>query len=180
MSAGAARSADGVVEAADASEVVALLRELSWMLGVAESLTGGLLAAAVVDVPGASTVFRGGIIAYATPLKTTPLGVDAELLREHGPVHPEVAKQMAEGVRGACAVEGVPPQVGVSTTGIAGPDSPDGQPVGTVHIGVATPVGTHSVSVSLAGTRQQIREAASRAAIRALRDALRTAGFGNT
>ena len=54
MSAGAARSADGVVEAADASEVVALLRELSWMLGVAESLTGGLLAAAVVDVPGAS------------------------------------------------------------------------------------------------------------------------------
>ena len=96
MSAGAARSADGVVEAADASEVVALLRELSWMLGVAESLTGGLLAAAVVDVPGASTVFRGGIIAYATPLNTTLLGVDAELLREHGPVHPEVAKQMAE------------------------------------------------------------------------------------
>lgn len=150
-----------------AEALVAGLRTRGWMLGVAESLTGGMLAAAVVDVPGASTVFGGGIVAYATPLKSSLLGVDAQLLHEHGPVHADVAAQMAEGVRRACAVGGVPADVGVSTTGIAGPDSPDGQPVGTVHIGIATPGGTQVVSLVLPGTRAEVREAAVRAALQA-------------
>ena len=167
-----AAGAPGLPETAVAESLVAQLRARGWMLGVAESLTGGMLAAAVVDVPGASTVFSGGIVAYATPLKASLLGVDAQLLQAHGPVHPDVAAQMAEGVRRACAVGGVPADVGISTTGIAGPDSPDGQPVGTVHIGIATPGGTQVVSLVLPGTRADIRDAAVKAALRAALQAL--------
>ena len=156
----------------DAEWVVARLGELGWTLGVAESLTGGLLAASIVDVAGASAVFQGGIIAYATPLKASLLGVDRELLAAQGPVHPEVARQMAEGVRAAVAVDGVRAHVGLSTTGIAGPDSPDGQPVGTVHIGVSTPLGSRVVSLQLPGNRSQVRQEASRRALRALLEAL--------
>lgn len=162
--------ADGA--AGDAETLVGLLRARGWMLAAAESLTGGLVASAIVDVPGASAVFGGGVVAYATPLKASLLGVDRGLLDVHGAVHPEVARQMAEGVRLACAVDGRPADVGVSTTGIAGPDSPDGQPVGTVHIGVATPEGGSIRSVVLAGTRAQIRRAAVGVALGALREAL--------
>ena len=155
-----------------AAAVVARLHERGWMVAVAESLTGGLVASAFVDVPGASAVFGGAIVAYATPLKASLLGVDRQLLDTHGAVHPEVARQMAEGVRRACAVDGRAADVGVSTTGIAGPDSPDGQPVGTVHIGVATPEGTSVHSVVLCGARSQIRRAAVQAAIDALCEAV--------
>lgn len=164
----------------EASEVVTRLRELGWMLGVAESLTGGLLSAAIVDVPGASSVFRGGVVAYATPLKATLLGVDSELLETHGPVHPDVARQMAHGVRTACSIDGVPAHVGIATTGIAGPDSPDGQPVGTVHIGIVTPGGARVVSVLLRGTRAEIRETASQIAIRTLARTLAEQAPGNS
>lgn len=164
----------------DAHAVVARLREQGWMLGVAESLTGGLLAASIVDVPGASAVFRGGVVAYATPLKASLLGVERELLVAHGPVHPEVARQMANGVRTACSVDGVLAEVGIATTGIAGPDSPDGQPVGTVHIGIVTPDASEVVSVRLHGTRSEIREQATRAAVRALLEVLGAAAPGNT
>ena len=126
----------------DAELLVAALRERGWTLGVAESLTGGAVAAEIVSVPGASAALWGAVVAYATPVKHTLLGVDAGLLAAHGPVHPDVAVQMAEGVRRAVAVDGRPADVGISTTGIAGPDSPDGQPVGTVHVGVVTPDGS--------------------------------------
>ena len=155
----------------DAEWVVARLGELGGTLGVGESLTGARLAARIVDVGGASAVFQGGIIAYATPLKASLLGVDRELLAAQGPVHPEVARQMAEGVRAAVAVDGVRAHVGLSTTGIAGPDSPDGQPVGTVHIGVSTPLGSRVVSLQLPGNRSQVRQEASRRALRALLEA---------
>ena len=79
--------------------LVATLHERRETLAVAESLTGGALAAAVVDVPGASTVLRGGVVAYATDLKHALLGVDEVLLAAEGAVHPEVARQMADGVR---------------------------------------------------------------------------------
>ncbi|KNY07257.1 CinA family protein [Microbacterium sp. GCS4] len=139
-----------------AAEAVAVLVGRGWTLGVAESLTGGAVAAEVVSVPGASAALWGGVIAYATPVKHSVLGVDEDLLAKHGPVHPEVALQMAEGVRRAVAV-GRPSDVGIATTGIAGPDSPDGQPVGTVHVAVVTPDGSLSESFRFSGDRADIR-----------------------
>lgn len=126
-------------QASLATRIVALASGASLRIAVAESLTGGLLADAIVAVPGASHVFSGGIVAYDTALKHTLLGVDAELLRAHGPVDPQVAEQMAAGVRRACAIDGEPAGLGIATTGVAGPD-PDpqtGQPAGTVWVGLS-------------------------------------------
>ncbi len=140
-----------------AAEVVRGLRERGWTIAVAESLTGGALCAALVSVPGASQVLRGAVVAYATPVKQSVLGVDPALLALEGAVHPEVARQMADGVRTALQVDGDEATVGVSTTGIAGPDSPDGQPVGTVHIGVSTPEGMVARAFLFEGDREAVR-----------------------
>lgn len=156
----------------DAGRLLDRLAELGWTIGVAESLTGGLITASLIAVPGASAHVRGGIVAYGTPLKGTLLGVDAALLDAHGPVHPEVARQMAEGVRAAVTVGGSAADVGLSTTGIAGPDSPDGQPVGTVHIAVSTPLGTRVESLHLDGSRDAIRTETARRAVRFALEAL--------
>lgn len=156
----------------DAERLLSRLGELGWTIGVAESLTGGLVAASLVAVSGASAHFRGGIVAYATDLKTTLLGVDADLLGMHGAVHPEVARQMADGVRAVVGSDGRSAEVGISTTGIAGPISPDDQPVGTVHVGVSTPLGTRVETLLLSGTREQIRAGAARQALRLAIDAL--------
>lgn len=142
---------------AGAAALLSALTHRGWTLGVAESLTGGALCAEIVSAPGASAVLLGGVVAYATPVKATVLGVDAELLAAHGPVHPQVALRMADGVRRVVNVDGVPADVGVSTTGIAGPDSPDGQPVGTVHIGIVTPDGSSTKTLHLQGDRDSIR-----------------------
>lgn len=151
-----------------AAELVAALRERGWTLGVAESLTGGAVSSAIVAVPGASSVLQGAVVAYATPVKHSLLGVDAALLDERGPVDPDVAAQMAEGVRAAVAVAGRPADVGVATTGVAGPESPDGQPVGTVHIGVATPEGLRSFPFRFSGDRDEIRRQSVDAALAAV------------
>ncbi|APH44766.1 damage-inducible protein CinA [Microbacterium sp. 1.5R] len=156
-----------------ASAVLAALVERGWTLGVAESLTGGALAAEFVSVPGASASLRGAIVAYATPVKHTLLGVDDALLDAHGPVHPDVALQMAAGVRGALNVDGAPADVGVSTTGIAGPDSPDGQPVGTVHVAVVTPDSSVTELFRFDGDRAEVRAQAVDAAIDMLARVLR-------
>lgn len=100
-------------------------------LAVAESLTGGLLAASFVDVSGASLVFRGGIVTYATDTKSDVLGVDPNLLRERGPVDPEVAAQMAAR---AALVFGA--DVAAATTGVAGPEPQHGVAIGTVFVAV--------------------------------------------
>ncbi|WP_136043722.1 MULTISPECIES: CinA family protein [unclassified Microbacterium] len=150
---------------------VALLSALTrrgWTLGVAESLTGGALCAEFVSVPGASKVLLGGVVAYATPVKATVLDVGTELLAAHGPVHPQVARQMADGVRRVVSVDGLAADVGLSTTGIAGPDSPDGQPVGTVHIGIVTPEGSSTKALHLSGDRDAIRTHTVTAALAAL------------
>lgn len=149
----------------DAAELIAALRERGWTLGVAESLTGGAVAAEIVSIPGASAALWGAVVAYATPVKHTVLGVDAALLAEHGPVHAEVAVQMADGIRRVVAVDGRAADVGISTTGIAGPDSPDGQPVGTVHIGVVTPHERISRLHVFAGSRAEVRQQATDAVI---------------
>ncbi|MEW1973513.1 CinA family protein [Microbacterium profundi] len=151
-----------------AAELVAALTARGWTLGIAESLTGGALAAEIVSVPGASATLLGGVVAYTTPVKASLLGVDAALLEEHGPVHPLVAEQMAGGVRDAVSVAGRSADVGLSTTGIAGPDSPDGQPVGTVHIGIATPMRVRAFSLRLDGDRASIRAQTVDAAIEKL------------
>ncbi len=156
-----------------AGRVLELLRSQGRTLAVAESLTGGLLADAFVRVPGASAVLLGGVVAYATPVKHTVLGVDADLLDREGPVDPEVARQMADGVRRAVAVDGRPADVGVSTTGVAGPDGQGGKPPGTVWVGVA--VGDRLVArgAVLPGDRAQVREATVELALEALLDVLR-------
>lgn len=158
--------------ASDAERLLARLRELGWTVGVAESLTGGLVVSELIGVPGASQVVRGGVVAYATELKHSLLGVDETLLQAHGAVHPRVARQMADGVRLRLGLDDAPCDVGIATTGIAGPDSPDGQPVGTVHIAVSTPLGTRVQSLDLRGTRDEIRVEAVRSAVRIALEAL--------
>ena len=160
---------------AEAESLLALLAERGWSIAVAESLTGGLVVASLVSVPGASAWVRGGVVAYATELKQSLLGVDAALLDAHGAVHPEVARQMAHGVRRAAAVHGQDADVGIATTGIAGPDTPDGQPVGTVHVGVAWPGGDRVVSLRLKGDRDEIRATSVRHALRTAADGCRGA-----
>ncbi|MGY3204428.1 CinA family protein [Streptomyces sp. TE5632] len=123
-----------------AAEVVRLLTVKGGTLAVAESLTGGLVAAEITSVPGASKVFRGSVTAYATDLKHELLGVDATLLAQRGAVDPQVAAEMAVGVRKALGTDW-----GIATTGVAGPDPQDGQPVGTVYVAVCGPTVTDSV-----------------------------------
>lgn len=103
-------------------------------VAVAESLTGGAVADALVAVPGASMVLRGAVVAYATDVKRDLLGVDEALLRRHGAVHPDVARAMAQGVRALLHAD-----VAVATTGVAGPDAQDGHRPGTVHVAVCGP-----------------------------------------
>ncbi|WP_406287130.1 CinA family nicotinamide mononucleotide deamidase-related protein [Embleya sp. NBC_00896] len=136
-----------------AGVVLALLRERGATVAVAESLTGGLVAAELTTVPGASASVRGSVTAYATDLKAAMLGVDADLLAAEGAVHPDVAARMAEGVRRTMSGT-----YGVATTGVAGPDPQDGKPVGTVYIAVAGPEGTTVLSLRFSGSRDRIRE----------------------
>jgi nicotinamide-nucleotide amidase len=109
-----------------------LLAERGATVAVAESLTGGLLGAALTAMPGSSATFAGGVIAYATTLKHALLGVPEDLLAAHGAVHPDVAAAMARGVR-----ERLGATYGLAVTGVAGPEPQDGHPVGTVHVAVA-------------------------------------------
>jgi nicotinamide-nucleotide amidase len=147
--------ADGVAgEAARelATEIIQLLMRTGETVAAAESLTGGLVAAALTDVPGASNVFRGGVIAYATELKAQVLGVDVAMLKRHGPVYAPVASAMAEGVRQRLGAT-----FGVATTGVAGPGPQDGQPAGTVHIAVSLAGDTVVRTMALAGDRDEVR-----------------------
>jgi nicotinamide-nucleotide amidase len=141
------------------ADLIAGLRERGLTVAVAESLTGGLVVAELIGVAGASEVVLGGVVAYDTELKHSVLGVDAALLAEYGPVHPEVAEQMADRVRGVLAVGGRAADVGLATTGVAGPDSQGGHPVGTVYLGIALGESVRSIRLSLSGSRQAIREA---------------------
>src|ERR1019366_1129877 len=136
-----------------AGRVIALLAARGQTVAVAESLTGGLLAAALTGIPGASAAFRGAVVAYATSLKATLLDVPSLLLDELGAVSPEVAAAMADGVRGRLSAT-----FGAATTGVAGPDATEGKPVGTVHIAVSAAGGTSVRSLVLAGSRDEVRQ----------------------
>ncbi|MFE7410648.1 CinA family protein [Streptomyces laurentii] len=153
----------------EAARVLELLAERDHTLAVAESLTGGLVAAELTGVPGASRSFLGSVTAYATVLKERLLGVDGALLAERGAVDPEVALQMAAGVRALLGADW-----GIATTGVAGPDPQDGQPVGTVYVAVAGPgesgAGLGNVAaLRLNGGRADIRTESVRSVLALLR-----------
>jgi len=146
-----------------AAEVLRLLRERGATVAVAESLTGGLVAAELTGVPGASDAFRGSVTAYATALKQQLLGVDAALLAARGAVDPDVVRQMAVGVREVLGADW-----GAATTGVAGPAAQDGQPVGTVFVAVAGPDGATVSPLRLTGDRTSIRHASVTAVLELL------------
>ena len=151
-----------------ADRTAALIRGLTergLTVAVAESLTGGLLAAELIRPAGASAVVTGGVVAYATDIKRSLLNVDAALLAEHGAVHPLVAEQMAAGVRQLLSIDGRPADIGVATTGVAGPDPQDGRAPGTVFLGLSTSGGSRSLGLTLSGDRDTIRRDTVTAAV---------------
>jgi nicotinamide-nucleotide amidase len=141
-------------------ELVDELRTRSLTVATAESLTGGLVCATLVSVPGASDVVRGAVVAYATDLKSGVLGVDDSLLAAHGPVHADVALAMARAVRGLLGAD-----IGLATTGVAGPGPADGHPAGTVMVAVSTPWADEVLTLALDGDRQQVRAASVHAVV---------------
>ncbi|MCL1846811.1 MAG: CinA family protein [Coriobacteriia bacterium] len=147
-----------------AQSLIACARERNLTLGAAESCTGGMVAAALTSVPGASEVFKGGVVSYANEVKTTLLGVDSSDLESVGAVSEEVALQMAQGARTALQVD-----YAVSATGIAGPDGgSEEKPVGTVWIAVAGPQGAQAACHNFTGSREEVRKAATEAALQSL------------
>ncbi len=155
-----------------AIELIAELTARGLSVAVAESLTGGLLTAKLIDPPGASAVVWGGVVAYNTELKHSLLGVDSYVLAAHGAVHPDVAGRMAVGVREHCRVSGRPADIGIATTGAAGPDPQDGQPAGTVFVGISTPAGTRVTRLALSGDRSEIRNTTVYEALLLLKNAV--------
>ncbi|MFE2751721.1 CinA family protein [Actinosynnema sp. NPDC059335] len=151
-----------------AADVVRALRDRGETVAAAESLTAGLVTAELASVPGASAVVRGGLVVYATDLKHTLAGVDAALLAEHGAVHPEVARQLAEGARARCGATW-----GLGLTGVAGPDPQDGVAPGTVHVGLSGPSGSVVRTLTLGGGRDEVRKSSTVAALDLLLDHLK-------
>ncbi|MDU1063783.1 MAG: CinA family protein [Cutibacterium avidum] len=144
-----------------ARRLIAGLSERGLTAATCESLTAGLVSATITTVPGASAVFRGGLVTYASDLKTKLAGVDAGWIAENGVINSITAAQMAMGCRKACRAD-----IGLSCTGVAGPDPQDGEGAGTVFIGAVyegAPIVKH---LQLEGPREEIR----RATVQALLD----------
>lgn len=144
----------------------AALESRDWTIGTAESATGGLVGRRLTSLPGASATFRGSVVAYASDLKSSILGVPAETIEEHGVVSEETAQAMA---KGAIVVLGVDVAVGV--TGSAGPD-PLEHPVGTMIIAVETPSSSRVWTIHVPGGREQVRALTATAALHLVRRAV--------
>jgi nicotinamide-nucleotide amidase len=129
-----------------------LLRDRGLTLATAESLTGGLLGGRVTGIAGSSDYYLGGVVAYATDAKASQLGVDPALLEAEGPVSEPVAAAMAAGVRKVLGAD-----LGLATTGVAGPTEQSGRRVGTLCLGVADATGTATSTLTAPGDRTQIR-----------------------
>jgi len=150
----------------------ALLRQLGWKLATAESLTGGLLGARITAVAGSSDYYLGGVISYATAVKHSLLGVGMDVLDRHGAVSEETAAAMASGVRELFGAD-----LALSTTGVAGPATQDGQPVGTLCVGVADSSGVRAFRLAgPAGGREAVRDWAADQALRLLVERLEAVG----
>ena len=148
-----------------AAQVLALCRERGLTLSAAESITGGLIAKCITDVPGASQVFLGGVVSYTNEVKNHVLGVPSSLLEAYGAVSEPVARAMAEGVRRITGSD-----LSVATTGLAGPDGDDrGNPVGTVYLGLSLPGETLVRRLALGGDRPRIRLLAASSALDIIR-----------
>lgn len=137
-----------------------LLLERGLTVAVAESLTGGLLSAALSDSPGASETFRGGLVVYATELKAVLADVPRPLLDAQGPVSADVAAALARGARQRLGAD-----LGIGITGVAGPDAVGEHPAGTVFVAVAGDGVGEVSNLDLTGSRTQIREATVHAAL---------------
>ena len=149
-----------------AADVLAALRSRGLTLATAESLTGGLVGAALTAVAGSSDVYRGGIVCYATDLKASLVGVPAALLDAQGPVAADTAAALAAGAARVCGAD-----VGAATTGVAGPSPQDGHPVGEVFVAVSLPGSAPQVRpLQLAGSREEVRAATVAAVLALLRE----------
>lgn len=146
-----------------AREAITALKARGLTVCTCESLTGGLICATLVDVPGASKVVRGGLITYQTDTKTLLANVDAALIADKGVVSAEVAAAMAEGARKRLQAD-----IAVSATGMASPGEPHEPPAGTVFVGVASAKGTRTIPLKLAGERQEVRQKTVKSAIEAI------------
>lgn len=146
-----------------AEALVHALRDAAASVATAESLTGGRLAARLTEVPGSSVVYAGGVVSYQTHIKVEVLGVPQRVVDDHGVVSAECARAMADGARRLLGTA-----YALSTTGVAGPDRQEDQPVGTVYVGLAGPAGTRAVALALSGDRSAIQDATVDAAIEAL------------
>nr|WP_240484085.1 nicotinamide-nucleotide amidohydrolase family protein [Corynebacterium sputi] len=154
-----------------AADLVQVLTSQAQTVATAESLTAGLLAATIADVPGASAVLRGGLVVYATDLKASLAGVDESVLEEYGPVSSATAAQMALGAQIRCGADW-----GVSLTGVAGPTPQAGHPVGEVWLGLAGPhgsVATSNLDLPPEFSRKQIRGESVARAISGLLNSIR-------
>ena len=147
-----------------AAVVVRRLASAGATVAVAESLTAGLVGAAITEVPGSSGVFRGGVQVYATDVKAGLGGVPEPVLAEHGAVSDETARALASGVRDRLGAT-----YGLALTGVAGPDEQEGKPVGTLHVAVAGPHRVTSRALRLPGDRARVRLLAVTAALDLLR-----------
>jgi nicotinamide-nucleotide amidase len=147
----------------DAGALLELLERRGASLATAESLTGGQLAARITAVPGASRVYVGGVVAYATEVKHALLAVPEQVVAEHGVVSAQCARAMATGARTRFGAT-----YSIATTGVAGPDRQEGHPAGTVYLGIAGPDGVTAVALELAGSRSAIQERTCDEALSAL------------
>lgn len=158
---------------ASASRVVALLADAGATVVTAESLTGGLVAAALTDVPGSSAVLLGGVVAYSPQVKISVLGVPAEVVAEHGAVSHECALAMAAGARRLVGADWA-----VATTGVAGPGPSEGRPAGTVHVVVAGESAVVHRALHLDGDRTAVRSLSVDTALDLLEEAVRSTRSG--
>ncbi|TDC32413.1 CinA family protein [Kribbella albertanoniae] len=133
--------------------LVGVLKARGETLATAESLTGGMVGAALTDVAGVSAVYRGGVVVYATDLKAKLAGVPQDLLDAVGPVHPDTAAALATGVR-----ERLEATYGLATTGVAGPDPQAGVEAGTVYVAAAGPGSVQVRKLQLSGNRSAVRQ----------------------
>ena len=136
-------------------ELVAEATSRGLTIACAESVTGGLLVAKLIDVPGSSAAVAGGVVAYTVAVKQSVLGVLAEVIEANGVVSEAVALAMAFRVRELFSAD-----VGVGTTGAAGPEGHGGRPAGTICVGSVGPAGEFSATAVRGGDRRAVREAA--------------------
>lgn len=149
-------------------QLIQVLRERNLTCATAESCTGGGVGHAITAIPGASRVFRGGVISYDDSVKENVLGVSREILDGVGPVSTQCAAQMAVGARKLLNAD-----IAVSVTGLAGPEGDGVHPVGFVCFGIATAEGVTAENVVIHGDREQIRSSAVAQAISMLLDKAR-------